>query len=114
MSNFELTFDLLFTIAAGASLLVLWLASAAVLPWEESELDQVEQELAGLLPLELFKLDDAFDPSAGELQVQASRSQARTKRQGALASVTQLFVQEDGHRVPRRAAVGRVLLGIGR
>ena len=114
MSNFELTFDLLFTIAAGASLLVLWLASAAVLPWEESELDEVEQELAALLPLELFKLDDAFDPSAGELQVQASRGQTRPQGQGALAGLAKLFVQEDGHRVPGGAAEGRVLLGIGR
>ena len=53
-----LTLDLLFTIAACSCLLVLWLASAAVLPWTESELEEVESELAALLPLHLFQVND--------------------------------------------------------
>jgi hypothetical protein len=35
--------ELLFTAAACASLVILFLASAAVLPWSESELEEVEQ-----------------------------------------------------------------------
>lgn len=41
-------FELLFTIASCASLLVLLLASAAILPWNEQELDEVEQSLRAL------------------------------------------------------------------
>jgi hypothetical protein len=40
-----LTVDLLFTLAASFSLLILWAASAAILPWTEAELDQVQDDL---------------------------------------------------------------------
>ena len=43
-----LTMDLLFTLAAGFSLVGLWIASAAVLPWTEAELDEVDADLRDL------------------------------------------------------------------
>ncbi|MEC7242762.1 MAG: hypothetical protein VXW32_16130 [Myxococcota bacterium] len=39
------TIDLLFTIAASLSLLVLFITAALVLPWTEEELDEVESAL---------------------------------------------------------------------
>ena len=39
------TIDLLFTIAASLSLLVLFITAALVLPWTEEELDEVELAL---------------------------------------------------------------------
>ena len=39
------TIDLLFTIAASLSLLVLFVTAALVLPWTEEELDEVESAL---------------------------------------------------------------------
>ena len=39
-----LTIDLLFTIAASFALVAMWIASAAILPWTESELDEVEAD----------------------------------------------------------------------
>ena len=109
-----ITFDLLFTIAACASLLVLWLASAAVLPWHQEELDEVEQDLGQLLPLQLLQVHDADDRSGREGQIQTGRGPFGPQRDGALPSFAQLLVQEHGHRVPRRPPVGRVLLGVGR
>ena len=41
--------DLLFTIAASLSLLVLFLTAAFVLPWTEEELDEVEVALRHLV-----------------------------------------------------------------
>ena len=42
------TIDLLFTIAASLSLLVLFVTAALVLPWTEEELDEVEVALRHL------------------------------------------------------------------
>ncbi len=42
-------FELLFTITACAALLVLFMASVAVLPWTEQELDEVELSLRALV-----------------------------------------------------------------
>ncbi len=44
-----LTVDLLFTLAACFSLLILWAASAVVLPWTEAELDEVQDDLEKLV-----------------------------------------------------------------
>ncbi|MEE2752285.1 MAG: hypothetical protein VX519_12705 [Myxococcota bacterium] len=41
-------FELLFTVASCGALLVLLLASAAILPWTEQELDEVEHGLRAL------------------------------------------------------------------
>jgi hypothetical protein len=43
--------ELFFTAAACASLVILFLASAAVLPWTESELEEVEQGVLRLAEL---------------------------------------------------------------
>lgn len=40
-----LTMDLLFTITASFALVAMWFASAAILPWTESELDEVEADV---------------------------------------------------------------------
>jgi len=49
-----LTMDLLFTLAAGFSLVGLWVASAAILPWTDAELDEVDADLR--------RMADAFTP----------------------------------------------------
>ncbi|MCP4808250.1 MAG: hypothetical protein GY913_27960 [Proteobacteria bacterium] len=50
-----LTMDLLFTIAASFSLVAMWVASAAILPWTEAELDEVDADanrlIEGLRPV---------------------------------------------------------------
>ena len=45
--------ELLFTAAACASLVILFLASAAVLPWTEPELEEVEQGVLRLTEMAL-------------------------------------------------------------
>ena len=56
-----LTLDLLFTIAACSCLLVLWLASAAVLPWTESELEEVYQQLVRESGLDFERLAEEVE-----------------------------------------------------
>jgi len=109
-----LTLDLLFTIAACSSLLVLWLASAAVLPWTESELEEVEAELVRLLPLHLFKVHDALDSPAANLCIDTCGGQGWTQRDRRFQRVGEFLVQEQGQGVAGGSSVGRVLLRVGR
>lgn len=58
-----LTMDLLFTITAGFALVAMWVASAAILPWTEAELDEVEADAGRLI--------DAVRPDSVRVSVPA-------------------------------------------
>ncbi len=60
--------ELLFTAAACASLVILFLASAAVLPWTETELEEVEQGVRRLAEIAL-----------GEPMVQSAPAASRSR-----------------------------------
>ncbi|HJN76875.1 MAG TPA: hypothetical protein QGF58_23305 [Myxococcota bacterium] len=57
-----LTMDLLFTIAASSALVGLWVATTAVLPWTDAELEEVDGDLR--------RIADSFRP---EPEVVAAR-----------------------------------------
>jgi len=65
-------FELLFTIASCGSLLVLLAASAAILPWTEQELDEVEHSLRAMAATVLAE-PGLVEPMLGSVSHSAAR-----------------------------------------